>query len=70
LLLEEVLKLKQSNEDFNELKRDLNKLKHDFDEATNKSLGFCFVKYENQRSTILAVDNFNGMKLQLFARYM
>ncbi len=33
------------------------------DEATNKSLGFCFVKYENQRSTILAVDNFNGMKL-------
>lgn len=25
--------------------------------------GFCFVKYENQKSTILAVDNFNGIEL-------
>ena len=25
--------------------------------------GFCFIKYENQRSTILAVDNFNGIEL-------
>ena len=25
--------------------------------------GFCFICYENQRSTILAVDNFNGMEL-------
>ena len=33
------------------------------DKATNKSLGFCFIKYEDQRSTILAVDNFNGIKL-------
>jgi RNA-binding motif protein, X-linked 2 len=33
------------------------------DKATNKSLGYAFVKYEDQRSTILAVDNFNGIKL-------
>lgn len=33
------------------------------DEATGKSKGFAFVKYEDQRSTVLAVDNFNGMKL-------
>lgn len=25
--------------------------------------GFCFIKYEDQRSTILAVDNFNGIQL-------
>lgn len=30
---------------------------------TNKSKGFAFIKYEDQRSTILAVDNFNGTKL-------
>ena len=28
---------------------------------TGKSKGFCFICYEDQRSTILAVDNFNGM---------
>jgi RNA-binding motif X-linked protein 2 len=33
------------------------------DKETGKSMGFCFVKYEDQRSTILAVDNFNGIKL-------
>lgn len=33
------------------------------DKATGKSQGFAFVKYEDQRSTILAVDNFNGIKL-------
>ena len=33
------------------------------DEATGKSKGFAFVKYEDQRSTILAVDNFNGITL-------
>ena len=33
------------------------------DKATNKSQGFAFVKYEDQRSTILAVDNFNGVEL-------
>jgi RNA-binding motif X-linked protein 2 len=30
---------------------------------SNKSNGFAFVKYEDQRSTILAVDNFNGITL-------
>ena len=33
------------------------------DKSTNKPLGYCFVKYEDQRSTILAVDNFNGITL-------
>mmetsp|Transcript_3073 Transcript_3073/g.4723 ORF Transcript_3073/g.4723 Transcript_3073/m.4723 type:complete len:303 (+) Transcript_3073:25-933(+) len=33
------------------------------EQGTNKSKGFAFVKYEDQRSTILAVDNFNGIKL-------
>jgi len=33
------------------------------DKDTGKSKGFCFICYENQRSTILAVDNFNGMEL-------
>ena len=33
------------------------------DKDTGKSKGFCFICYENQRSTILAVDNFNGMTL-------
>ena len=30
------------------------------DPKTGKSLGFCFIAYENQKSTILAVDNLNG----------
>ena len=33
------------------------------DQATGKSKGFGFLCYEDQRSTILAVDNFNGLKL-------
>ncbi|XP_063238339.1 RNA-binding motif protein, X-linked 2-like [Bacillus rossius redtenbacheri] len=33
------------------------------DKASGKSKGFCFLCYEDQRSTILAVDNFNGIKL-------
>lgn len=33
------------------------------DKGTGKSRGFCFVCYEDQRSTNLAVDNFNGIKL-------
>lgn len=33
------------------------------DKATNKSKGFAFIKYEDNRSTILAVDNFNGATL-------
>uniref|UniRef100_A0A3B4TP14 RNA-binding motif protein, X-linked 2 n=1 Tax=Seriola dumerili TaxID=41447 RepID=A0A3B4TP14_SERDU len=34
------------------------------DKATGKSKGFCFICYEDQRSTILAVDNFNGIKIK------
>jgi RNA-binding motif X-linked protein 2 len=33
------------------------------DQKTGKSKGFCFLCYSDQRSTILAVDNFNGIKL-------
>lgn len=33
------------------------------DKDTGKSKGFCFLCYEDQRSTILAVDNFNGIKI-------
>jgi RNA-binding motif X-linked protein 2 len=33
------------------------------DEDDGKSKGFAFLKYEDQRSTILAVDNFNGIEL-------
>lgn len=33
------------------------------EKGTNTSKGFAFIKYEDQRSTILAVDNFNGVKL-------
>jgi hypothetical protein len=35
------------------------------DKDTGKSRGFCFLCYEDQRSTILAVDNFNGMKVSI-----
>lgn len=33
------------------------------DKKTGKSKGFCFLCYENQQSTVLAVDNFNGVKV-------
>ena len=33
------------------------------DEATGRSKGFCFLKYEDARSAVLAVDNFNGVSL-------
>ncbi|KAJ1916921.1 RNA-binding protein Cwf29 [Mycoemilia scoparia] len=33
------------------------------DRETGKSKGFAFLQYEDQRSTILAVDNLNGVKL-------
>lgn len=33
------------------------------DRKTGKSRGFAFLCYQDQRSTILAVDNFNGIKL-------
>lgn len=35
------------------------------DKKTGKSKGFCFLCYEDQRSTVLAVDNFNGIKVKL-----
>ncbi|XP_043913187.1 RNA-binding motif protein, X-linked 2 [Protopterus annectens] len=34
------------------------------DKKSGKSKGFCFICYEDQRSTILAVDNFNGIKIK------
>ncbi|ODQ65558.1 kinase-like protein [Nadsonia fulvescens var. elongata DSM 6958] len=33
------------------------------DKDTGKSKGFAFLKYEDQRSTVLAVDNFNGAEI-------
>ncbi len=33
------------------------------DPKTGKSKGFCFLQYEDQRSTVLAVDNLNGAEL-------
>mmetsp|Transcript_1019 Transcript_1019/g.1111 ORF Transcript_1019/g.1111 Transcript_1019/m.1111 type:complete len:280 (+) Transcript_1019:56-895(+) len=33
------------------------------EESTGKSKGFVFIKYEDARSCILAVDNFNGSKV-------
>lgn len=33
------------------------------DKATGKPRGFAFICYEDQRSTILAVDNLNGIKI-------
>ena len=35
------------------------------DKKTGKSKGFAFVCYEDQRSTILAVDNLNGSKVSV-----
>ncbi|ODN81572.1 hypothetical protein L202_01986 [Cryptococcus amylolentus CBS 6039] len=33
------------------------------DKETGKSRGFCFLMYEDQRSTVLAVDNMNGAQV-------
>ncbi|KXN74449.1 hypothetical protein CONCODRAFT_27199, partial [Conidiobolus coronatus NRRL 28638] len=33
------------------------------DQKTGKSKGFAFLAYQDQRSTVLAVDNFNGTKI-------
>lgn len=33
------------------------------DQKTGKSKGFAFLAYQDQRSTVLAVDNFNGSKV-------
>lgn len=40
---------------------DINLVRDDKD--TGKSRGFCFLKYEDARSCVLAVDNFNGTKI-------
>ena len=37
------------------------------DKKTGNSKGFCFLAYEDQRSTILAVDNLNAIKVSLLA---
>ncbi|XP_063316113.1 RNA-binding motif protein, X-linked 2 [Pelobates fuscus] len=34
------------------------------DKDSGRSRGFCFLCYEDQRSTVLAVDNLNGIKLK------
>ena len=34
------------------------------EKKTGKSKGYCFLAYEDQRSTVLAVDNFNGIKVR------
>ena len=33
------------------------------DRKSGKPKGFCFLAYEDQRSTVLAVDNLNGFKV-------
>ena len=33
------------------------------DKSTGKSRGFCFLAYEDQRSTVLAVDNLSGARV-------
>lgn len=33
------------------------------DKETGKSRGFCYLKYEDHRSCVLAIDNFNGVKV-------
>lgn len=37
------------------------------DKKTGKQKGFCFICYEDQRSTVLAVDNLNGIKVNIYA---
>lgn len=36
------------------------------DKSTGKSKGFAFLQYEDQRSTVLAVDNLNGSKVSVW----
>jgi RNA-binding motif X-linked protein 2 len=38
------------------------------DKKTGKQKGFCFLCYEDQRSTVLAVDNLNGIKVIIFIK--
>lgn len=35
------------------------------DKASGKQKGFCFMCYEDQRSTVLAVDNLNSIKVSV-----
>lgn len=35
------------------------------DKKTGKQKGFCFLCFEDQRSTVLAVDNLNGIKVSI-----
>ena len=35
------------------------------DQKTRKPNGYCFLGYENQRSTVLAVDDFSGIEVNL-----
>lgn len=35
------------------------------DKKTGKQKGFCFLCYEDQQSTVLAVDNLNGIKVNI-----
>lgn len=35
------------------------------DKKTGKPKGFCFLCYDDQRSTVLAVDNLNGIKVSI-----
>lgn len=37
------------------------------DKKTGKQKGFCFICYEDQRSTVLAVDNLNGIKVNIYS---
>ena len=36
------------------------------DQKTGKSKGFCFICFEDQRSTVLSVDNLNGIKVSYY----
>lgn len=37
------------------------------DKLSGKQKGFCFICYEDQKSTVLAVDNLNGIKVSVSA---
>jgi RNA-binding motif X-linked protein 2 len=39
------------------------------DKETGKSKGYAFIGYEDQKSTVLAVDNFNGIKVIIIRDY-
>ena len=40
------------------------------DKTSGASKGFAFIAYEDQRSTVLAVDNFNGAKVGVVGHEM